>query len=128
MVRIQELLQAGLEVLLNSLHRLVGAAHRAPQVEAMPQEAPLAYLTPRRLPEELLVCSTSRKFPAVELLVSSILEINAVHLLRQPSLNQGSQWKAPVGSSQQPSQACLVVVVDLVALVPMDTATRFLRG
>ena len=128
MVRIQELLQAGLEVLLSSLHHLGGAAHRAPQVEAMPQEAPLAYLTPRKLPEELLVCSTSRKFPAVELLVSSILEINAVHLLRQPSLNQGSQWKGPVGSSQQPSQACLVVVVDQVALALMDIATRFLQG
>ena len=94
----------------------------------MHQEAPLAYLIPRKLPEELLVCSTSRKFPAVELLVSSILEINAVHLLRQPSLNQGSQWKGPVGSSQQPSQACLVVVVDLVALALMDIATRFLQG
>ena len=128
MVRIQELLQAGLEVLLSSLHHLVGAAHRAPQVEAMHQEAPLAYLTPRGLPEGLLVCSTSRKFLAVELLVSSILEINAVHLLRQPSLNQGSQWKGPVGSSQQPSQACLVVVVDQVALALMDIATRFLQG
>ena len=128
MVRIQELLQAGLDVLLSSLHRLGGAAHRAPLVEAMPQEAPPAYLTPRRLPEELLVCSTSRKFPAAELLVSSTLEINAVHLLRQPSLNRGFQWKAPVGSSQQPSQACLVVVVDLVALALMDTATPFLRG
>ena len=95
----------------------------------MPQEAPPAYLTPRKLPEELLVCSTSKKSPAVELLVSLILEINAVHLLHQPSLNQGSQWKGPVGLSQQPSQACLVVVVvDLVALALMDTATPFLRG
>ena len=128
MVRIQELLQAGLEVLLSSLHHLGGAAHRAPQVEAMHREAPPASLTLRRLPEELLVCSTSRKSPAVELLVSSILEINAVHLLRQPSLNRGFQWKAPVGSSQQPSQACLVVAVDQVALALMDTATRFLQG